>query len=335
MAINTSGSASGCASLDIAQTLDLLQGPGEAVVCGHVNPDGDALGSNLALAALLRLRGYHVTSLLAQAAPAPEIYGFLEDYEFIPAAEYTGIPDLFVAVDSPNAERLGDAQAVLARSKHSLCIDHHPDYNGFAEAYLGDAKAAATGVIVWRLFAASGAAICKTVAEYAYVALVTDTGRFAFQNTNAEAFTAASEMISAGVEPSWINLMVYDQKPLAALELDARLISRIRFADNGRVVYSWVEEKDFAELGLKRDESEGLPTILRSIKGPEIAILLRQEGQDTRVNMRAKGNCDVGEIARKFGGGGHKAAAGFTVEKPLDETLEKLLQGASGLNCSA
>ncbi|MDR1421364.1 MAG: DHH family phosphoesterase [Coriobacteriales bacterium] len=320
-------------SLTSGQTLDLLHGPGEAVVCGHTNPDGDALGSNLALAALLRARGYRVTSLLAQDVPAPELYGFLEDYTFVPAAAYKGEPDLFVAVDAPNADRLDDGREVLARSRHSLCIDHHPDYDGFADAYFGDSGAAATGVLIWRLLKDANITIDKSIAEYCYIALVTDTGRFAFQNTNAEALVAASEMVSAGVEPSWINLMVYDQKPMAALQLDARLISRIAFADEGRVVYSWVDEADFIELGLKREESEGLPSILRSVKGADIAILLRQEGENTRVNLRAKDICDVGEIARRMGGGGHKAAAGFTLKKPLQTTLDMLLSGTAGLNC--
>ncbi|MDR2197040.1 MAG: DHH family phosphoesterase [Coriobacteriales bacterium] len=320
-------------SINLAEALAFLDGPGEAVVCGHTNPDGDALGSNLALAALLRARGFRVTSLLAQDTPPPGLYTFLEGYEFVSASSYEGAPDLFVSVDAPNLERLGDAQSVFKRSKRTLCIDHHPDYNGFADAYFGDSSACATGILIWRLLKASGIPISKGIAECCFVALVTDTGRFSFQNTDAETFAAASEMISAGVEPSFINLMVYDQKPMAALELDARLISRIGFADEGHVVYSWVDENDFIELGLKRDESEGLPNILRSVKGIDIAILLRQEGDATRVNMRAKGSCDVGAIARRFGGGGHRAAAGFTVKKPLNETLAALLAGTSHLAC--
>jgi phosphoesterase RecJ-like protein len=319
--------------MTIEETLTFFEQPREVAICGHVNPDGDCLGSALALAALLRAKGSHVTILLANGTSAPKLYEFFSNYDFIPAAEYQGDPELFVVVDSPNKERLGNGAAVFDRAADTLVIDHHPDYNGFAAHYLGDAQASATGLIIWNLITASGVTPTHDMAEYCYVALITDTGRFAFQNTNAGAFAGASEMIAYGVDPSEISMLVYDSKSLASLQLDARLISRIQYAAGGRVVYSWVTEDDFRELKVSREETEGLPTILRSVEGTDVAILLREEPKRVRVNLRAKASCDVGEFARRFEGGGHKAAAGFTLNMSLDEAQAQILKEADKLVC--
>jgi phosphoesterase RecJ-like protein len=165
-------------SLTVDETLALLAEPREVAVCGHVNPDGDSLGSALALAALLRAKGHRVTQLLANGTKAPELYGFFEDYNFTPAAEYTASPELFIAVDLPNKDRLGDARAVFDRAADTLVIDHHPDYTGFAHHYHGDVRASATGLIVWGLITASDIPLTPQIAQYCYVALITDTGRF-------------------------------------------------------------------------------------------------------------------------------------------------------------
>jgi phosphoesterase RecJ-like protein len=170
-------------SLTVDETLALLDAPREIAICGHVNPDGDALGSTLALAALLRAKGHTVTTLLAKEKKAPELYAFFTHYDFTPVADYTATPDLFIAVDLPNEERLGDARKAFDCAPHTLVIDHHPNYTGFGDYYLGDTNASATGLIIWRLIRASGVSISPEVAEYCYVALITDTGRFSFQNT--------------------------------------------------------------------------------------------------------------------------------------------------------
>jgi phosphoesterase RecJ-like protein len=321
----------GCLTID--ETLAFLAEPREVAICGHVNPDGDSLGSALALTAFLRTRGHRVTKLLARGDAAPELYGFLADYHFTPAAAYEATPDLFIAVDLPNRERFGDAGPAFDRARDTLVIDHHPDYSGFGRHYLGDTGASATGLIIWRLLVASGVPITREMAESCYVALVTDTGRFSFQNTTAETLAAASEMVNVGVDPAGLCTRIYDSKPLASLKLDARLISRIARAVGGRVVYSWVTEDDFRELGVQREDTEGLPTILRSVKGSEVAILLREEGGHIRVNLRAKGSCDVGEFARRFDGGGHKAAAGFTLDIALEEAKALILKKADFLIC--
>ena len=321
----------GTASAD--EILTLLAEPREIAICGHVNPDGDALGSALALEAFLRAKGHRVTNLLAKGDKAPDLYDFFKNYRFTPAAEYSLTPDLFIAIDVPNIERLGDAIPIFERAAETLVIDHHPDYSGFGDHYYGDQNASATGILIWRLITKSDVPATLELAEYCYVALITDTGRFSFQNTTAEAFSAASEMVAIGVNPSEASKLAFDSLSLGSLQLDARLISRIAYAVDGRLVYSWVTEADFKELHISRDETEGLPTILRSVKGAEISALLREEDNRVRVNLRAKGTCDVGELARRFGGGGHQAAAGFTLLGSLEEAKALIIKEAEYLIC--
>ena len=318
-------------TVTMEEVLSILDKAKTVAICSHVNPDGDALGSSLALATLLRARGCEVTCLLAQEQPAPGLYAFLDDYSFVSASSYTETPDLFIALDVPKAARLGGGNAVLERSPHSLCIDHHPDYDGFSESYFGNSSAAATSSIVWSIIKASGVPVTKAMADFCYIGLMTDTGCFSFQNTDEQAFRDAADMVAHGVDPSFLSMMVYESKSMNLLELESRLINRIRFSPNKMIVYSWVNEQDFRELGISRDDTEGLPTILRSIAGAEVSLLLRQEKGSVRANMRSRGSLDVGALARSFGGGGHKAASGATFKSSLDETIKTLLAAIENL----
>ena len=310
--------------LTTKEALALFEGVESVAICAHINPDGDALGSSLALAAFLRARGCRAICLLAQDQPAPELYAFLEGYEFVNVDSYTETPDLFVAIDVPVPSRLGDATAVLERSPRSLCIDHHPDYSGFATWYYGDTLASATATLVWALIKESGEKITHNMAEYCYVGLMTDTGRFSFQNTSEQSFRDAADMVACGVNPTSMSMNVYETKSVDALRLESRLIDRVRFSHDKSIVYSWIDEQDLYDLGVTRDDTEGLPTVLRSILGAQVSVLLRVEGELVRANLRSRGSFDVGELARRFGGGGHQAAAGFTFKGSPDEVMDML-----------
>ena len=318
--------------LTATQVLKLCRSANSIAIAGHVNPDGDSLGSSLALAELLRSLGKSCDLLLGQDLPAPQLYAFLPGYDFIAAASYQKVPDLFIAVDSGTINRLGTAQAVFERSAQTLVIDHHANYENFADFYHGDPQAAAAGDLIWQLIRASGVAPTPTMALYCYVAILTDTGRFSFENTNSQALASAKEMVDLGVDPAFVARQIYENKPVAALQLEARLVQRMRFAQKGALVYSYVSDSDLSELKISRDATEGLPTILRSIQGVKVAALFREEKDGVRVNLRSRNGIDVGALATSFGGGGHATAAGLTLEMPLAEArdlvvpkLERLL----------
>ncbi|MDR2957447.1 MAG: DHH family phosphoesterase [Coriobacteriales bacterium] len=307
----------------VIDDLLLLFQPGSSVVVsGHINPDGDSIGSVLALAEFLTARGCLVTKLLARGTKAPELYSFLEGYNWLPAEQYSGSPDIFIAVDLSQAHRLDAAQGVLARARTKVVIDHHPGYDGFADHVLSDTSIAASGLLVWQLLQASGEAITRSMATACYVALMTDTGRFTYQNTTAGALAAAAQMVEAGADAAMIARAVYDSRPWGAIKLDARLIERMEFLIDPTVVSSWVTMADYMELGVTPDESESLVNILRSLAGVELAILLREDDIQVRVNLRARGSYNASKLARDHGGGGHQAAAGFNFAGTIQQARE-------------
>lgn len=319
------------ASLSPLEVLAVLDKAQTVVIAGHVNPDGDALGSALALRDLVRAMGKKAVVVLGQDSQAPELYEFLPEYDFALASEYSETPDLFVVVDASTAKRLGTAERLLAVARDTLVIDHHANYEGFAQHYLGDTTAPATASLIWQIIKSSAIAPTYNMALYCYVALMTDTGRFAFMNTNRTAFVDATEMIDLGVNPAKVSELVYENKTLQAMRAEALLVERAQFSCTGCVVFSYILQEDLRDLGIERDATEQLPSILRSIKGVEVAVLFREEeSEGVRVNLRSRCNYDVGAFALQFGGGGHKGAAGFSLDMPVHEAVEYVLGTLSG-----
>jgi phosphoesterase RecJ-like protein len=310
-------------SQTIDEVLAVMDSAQSIAIAGHINPDGDAIGSALALRDLLEAKGKEVTILLGQDHAAPELYDFLPRYDFVLASDYDATPDLFIVVDASTAKRLGTCERLIASAKDTLVIDHHTNYEGFAHHYIGDSTAPAAASIVWRIIKASGVAPTLAMATYCYVGIMTDTGRFAFKNTNRSSFADAVEMIDLGVDPAEISMLVYENKTLPAMRIEAHIISQMQFSCDGSVVYSYLRAGDLRALGVERDATEGLPTILRSIKGVEVAVLFREEGKEgVRVNLRSRSNFDVGAFALTLGGGGHAGAAGVSLDLSLEDAME-------------
>ncbi|MGN0055099.1 MAG: bifunctional oligoribonuclease/PAP phosphatase NrnA [Atopobiaceae bacterium] len=307
----------------------LIQATDTIAICAHTSPDGDALGSGLALAAIIRQLWPHkqVTNLLADDAPIPRIYRFLPGVDdFVPAAKYTQDPDLFIAVDLSVASRLNDAQAVLARSRMSAVMDHHPCQQPFGDSNIVRPGAAATGVIVTEFAQHLGAHITPDIAECLYCAITTDTGRFQYQNADGEAFEVASLLVDAGASPSNVSLHVYQSFRIQYLHLEALVMGRIVTFSKGRIAYSYATQNDFERTGAHLDESEGLIDDVRSVEGSEVALFLKEvPGGKVRGNLRSKGEKDVSAVAEALGGGGHRAAAGFTVVGDIDQALSASL----------
>ncbi len=292
------------------------------VVCAHVRPDGDAIGSVLGLTLALRELGVAAVPTLADDRSAPETYSWLPGHALYVAAAQLEAPDVFVALDTPNPERLGVARTLAENARTLVIMDHHPDAQEYGTVHAFDSSAAATGQLVWRLLRTLDARPSRDVALCCYAALLTDTGRFAFQNTNAVALRDAAEMLDAGVDPAETARLIYQNRSLASLAIEACAMARLTVANSGRVAYTWLTDEDFEATGARPEEAEHLPEAVRSVEGTEVALLLRQKGTEVRGNLRAKGSFDVGSIARRFDGGGHAAAAGFTV---FDTTVDVVL----------
>ena len=295
------------------------------VVCAHVRPDGDAMGSVLALTLALRENGVAAVPTLAHGSHTPSTYSFLPGFSlFVPVHDLEA-PQVFVALDSPNPDRIGDAAKLAKAAETVIVIDHHPDTLPFGNVLIHDAAAAATGQIVWDFVKEFDTAPTAEVAQCCYVGLVTDTGRFCYDNTTADSFRAAAEMVAAGASPADIAVAVYQSRSAASLAIENRAMSRLTIANGGRVAYAWVTDADFEEIGALPEEAESLPDAVRVVEGVDVAILLRQAGGEVRGNLRSKAGFDVAKVAHHFGGGGHRAASGLTFSGTIDQLLPQLL----------
>lgn len=306
-------------------------------ICGHVSPDGDCLGSQLALAAALRGAGKRADVLLATDDPADERFRFLPGFDgLVPASAYRGEFDAFVAVDVPTPERLADAAAVHGRAPLAVTIDHHAVDSRMAQLSYTDPDAPSTTVLVWDLLATMPVERGADVALCAYTGLVTDTGSFQHQNAGVEAFRAAAEMVAAGAEPSLVAREVYQQRSLASVRLEALALERLELICGGAGALSYVTLADMDACGAVKADTEPLIDAIRNIAGVRMACMLREGDGIVRGSLRAKDGTDVAAIAREFGGGGHRAAAGFTFEGTLGQARAALAaRMAEALEASA
>lgn len=310
--------------------LDLVEDARTIAISGHTSPDGDALGSTLGLGLALRDRfpQKDVAFLMADDAPVPRIYRFLPGAEdIVPAARYTADPDLFISVDCPVLDRLEDAADVVRRSKAVVSFDHHPAREEFAQVSVRRVDAAAASVLIEEFLSFCTITITPDIANCLFCGLVTDTGRFQYQNADPESFVVASRLVAAGAEPSRISLEVYQSQRIEYLHLESIVMGRIRTVADGRVAYSYARAEDLEGCGVSQDECDGLVDIVRSVGGVDVCLFLKECGCDGKVrgNLRSKGALDVSGVASIFGGGGHAAAAGFTYEGTIEETLAAAL----------
>ena len=298
-------------------------------ICAHTSPDGDAIGSELALAELIETAwpGKDVCALLADPDVVPRTYRFLPGVgRLTHVDDYDRDPDLFVCVDLSAPGRLNEARRVLERSRTVAVIDHHPAQESFWDAGVVRPDAAAAGVIVAEYAQHVLGRLTQDMAQNLLCAVITDTGRFQYQNANGEAFEVASMLVDAGARPDIVAVNVYQSDRLAYLHLCAKVMSRIATFEGGKISYSYVTDADFRACGVPVSECDGLVDLVRCVEGSEVALFLKEvPGGQVRGNLRSKSDKDISGVAREMGGGGHKAAAGFTVDGDIDEALSAVL----------
>ena len=312
--------------VDLQEMACALKAHDDFVMCGHVSPDGDCLGAELALAHALRKLGKNVTCLLARDEDIDFELNFLPGIDdMIPAKQYRTRAKSFISVDVPNADRMGfDAAQIHGRALSTFTIDHHISPALMSDLNYVDATSPAAALIVWKLIPFLGVEYDADIATCCYVGLITDCGRFTYQNTTAEAFFCASEMINAGVDPSKVAAQLYENRSRASIALEKRMLERIEFINGGSCVLSYLKRSDFVETNAQKCDAECMIDILRSIRGARVACMLREQEAQVRGSLRAKDGTDVASLAARFGGGGHKAAAGFTYKGALVDACKDL-----------
>ncbi len=297
------------------------------VVCGHVSPDGDCLGSQLALAAVLRRLGKRVSCVLVKDEPVEanllRVLDGAQDLVF--AGAYKGAPGAFVGVDVPTRERIGEAAcALLDQAPFSFTIDHHAVDATMCDMVYVDPDAASTTMLIWELAGYLGVERTGAVANCCYTGLVTDTGRFQYQNTDERCMRLAAEMVAAGADPASVSREVFQNRTYASMRLEATAIMRAEFSDDGATALGYLTREDFARFGAQKSDAEPVIDALRRIEGVRVACMLREQEDCIRGSLRAKDDTDGSAIARTFGGGGHVAAAGFTLRCTLDDAVAQV-----------
>lgn len=311
---------------DIAAALKRAE---SVLICGHVMPDGDSLGSVLALGITLENMGKKV--IMAGHDPAPAIYDFLPGLEKYRA----GLPpengfDTFIVLDCSVPERLGSGyQDLLSGDKVVIVMDHHASSACFGKYRYVDPSASAVGEIIYDLIIEMGLEITLDVAVCLYTAIVTDTGSFQYDSTTPGTLRRVANLMEIGVPAAQVNIRIYEEKPKAVFLLLCSALSTLKLSPCGKVSWMTVTRETLKNCGAEGEHTEGLVNYTKSIRGVEVGMLFREVEEGCyKISFRSKDFVDVNRLAALFGGGGHFHAAGCTVQGDLDEIREKVVSAA-------
>ena len=315
---------------DSDQIVAELQRAEKLLLTTHENPDGDALGSLLGMHEILTQLGKDSVMFMAGAEfPLPYEYRHLELDSVVhePPADLADRTVVFL--DCGNIDRM-PVDWLQDESLHVLNIDHHHDNTRFGTVNLVLGRKSCTAEMVFDLSKQLDAELTQSIAESLYVGLVTDTGKFMFDNTTPEAHQMAAELIDAGVSPAEIHRRLYEGMPYARTKLLARALGRVVRFDDGAVTMTHLTGDDFGDSNAVETDSEGIVDHLRAVENTAVAVVVRDLLASDRagwrkVSLRATdGRVDVSRIAREFGGGGHRQAAGFSTQLEIPELAERV-----------
>ncbi len=309
-------------------TAEFIKSADNFLISTHVNPDGDGVGSALAIKWALDRIGKRST-IIIDSEP-PDSLAFLGNYDWVEqfSADHdygAGYSDA-ILVDCPNTGRIGNVAKLLADDANIVIIDHHVSNDMCGSYNLVDQYAASSAEVVYRLIRALGLEIDKQCAEYIYTGIVVDTGRFRFSNTGPETFMVASELLSAGVEPDKVSEKIFYHNTLETTKALGDFIESIQLSSNDAVATAQFDYDYIQGDNWKLIDTEGFVNHALAIQGVEIAVFFKEiERGVTRASLRSKNELDVNNVAKVFSGGGHAKAAGCTIEKPLEEAKIALL----------
>jgi phosphoesterase RecJ-like protein len=304
----------------INRILRILHDHDSFVITSHARPDGDAIGSALALMHLLRPQGKQVT--VAFADRIPTMYRCLPGIERIVPDQPLEVPEVAILLECDSIERTGFQQIDAGMLVN---IDHHQSGRSFADFNWIDSTACAVGTMIYDLVIASGEEITPEMASCLYAALLTDTGAFTFASTSATTFAVAGHLLERGADSNSITQAIYFSNAESKLRLLGSALSNLEI--DGEVAWTFVTGEDMDRASASVEDCEGIVNYLISILGVRAAVFLRElpSGGRFRLNLRSKGGVDVAEVAERFGGGGHRNASGCTIDGPLAEAIAVLV----------
>jgi phosphoesterase RecJ-like protein len=310
-----------------SEALEFIRQNGRFLISSHVNPDGDGIGSAMALKwALLKL-GKEAEIVID--SPAPATFGYFENYDWVKTPESAASLSKFscvITADVPSLERLGRVVDMIAEGGRILVIDHHITGDVFGHINYIDESASASCEMILTFIKALGLAPDAAVADYLYTGIVIDTGRFRFSNTTSNVLTAAAELVAAGANPSMVSELIFFNNTYETTMALGSMVESIHLHHGGKTATASFPLSFIQGAEWKKVDTEGFVNYPLAIQGVEVAALFKEVKSGlTRASLRAKHGIDVNDIARVFDGGGHAKASGCTINAPLAEAQEMLL----------
>jgi phosphoesterase RecJ-like protein len=299
------------------------------LISAHINPEGDSIGSQVAMASLIKNLGK--TAVILNEGPVPHVLRFMKGTEEI-LKEIPADFDFKAAIllDCPDLTRIGKVAAHITEDKAIINIDHHVSNENFGSYNWVNAGCSSAGEMVFELFKAFKIKIDYDAAVAIYVAIMTDTGSFKYTNTAPKTHRIAAELIESGVKPYEMYSRIYETSSIQDTNLLGEALQTLKVTEDGKIAWLWVTKEILKKTKASLEGTEGIINFARSIDGAEIAVLFRETGTENRVKVsfRSKGSTDVNKLAASFGGGGHATASGCTVFGTIEEVEKKVLDKA-------
>lgn len=302
---------------------DELKGAKSIVIFPHIMMDGDALGSAVALCKALRNEGKDAKILIEDKIP--DYLMFLDNDYCTHDQDICKNADICLCIDCGELKRFPKRRDVFLSGKKKICVDHHPTSPGIGDLNYIDGTAAATGELVYDLLTAMETQIDSEIANAIFAAITTDTGNFQYSNTTKRSHEIVMSLFDHGLDAYSTSVALYENESLEKISLMGRVMSECEVIADGKAIVATISQKLLEETGARMEDTEGIVGTMRSIKGVDIAVLIKEkEKRNIKVSLRAKkGN--VAEIAVRFEGGGHERAAGCTIYSDLETAKEKIV----------
>ena len=311
-----------------SEIIETIKKYNKYIIVSHVDPEGDSLGSSFAFKALLNKLGKE--AVVVNEGRPPFQYDFLGISDDIVTDLKKDIDcEAVVVLDCPVIKRIGKAKAFLNKQKTLINIDHHISNSNFGDINWIEPYTSSCGEMVYKLYKALNIPIDRKSALFLYVAILTDTGSFAYENTISSTHVIAAELIDKGLRPNLIYQTLYENKSLSEVMLLKEALSTMKLTDDGKIAYMHVSEEMLNKLNLGPEVTEGLVNYARSINGAKVAIIFLEDPMRKNqidISFRSKGEVDVDKLASLFGGGGHKNASGCVVKGSLKTVMDKVLE---------
>jgi len=303
----------------------VLQGADSIGVVGHVGPDGDALGSMVALTLAAREAGIDAVGSFDEPFVVPDEMSFLDTSTLVPPSDFPAQVDVAVVVDTSVRHRVGALAEKLDAANSLVVIDHHISDGEWGDHVLIDVTAAAAAELVHEVIVELGWTITPQVATALYTGIVTDSGRFQYSSTSPRTHEIAARLLDHGVHPDVIGQKLFEEASFGYYSVASRVLERATLDEDHRFVWSMVTQSDLDDAGIESHETDGLIDLVRMARGTEVACLLKVKGNGVvKGSLRSRGVVDVAHIAGVFDGGGHHNAAGFTTTKDPESIISEI-----------